>query len=67
MVVLLVHAAGPESLHLLHELTESAEYEGFRRDSVPSESSSKSPAPEPWLQNRLRQNVQFGVLFAPPP
>lgn len=42
-----VHAAGPESLHLLHELTESAEYEGFRQDSVSPESSSKSPAPEP--------------------
>jgi hypothetical protein len=63
VVSFLVHAAGPESLHLLHELTDFAEYEGFCRDSVPPESSSKSPAPEPWLRNRLRQNVHFWRTF----
>jgi hypothetical protein len=63
LLLSLVYAAGPGSLHLLHELTESAEYEGFRRDYVSPESSSKSPAPEPWLRNRLRQNVKFWRTF----
>jgi hypothetical protein len=55
-------AAGTKSLHVLQELTESAEFKGFCRSS--SESASKpKPESEPWLQNRLRNNVQFWKTF----
>jgi hypothetical protein len=61
-----LHAAGSESLHLLHELTESAEYEGPAQKPSSFESSSKSQqstTAEPWLRNRLRQNIAFWRTF----
>ncbi|GAQ87894.1 hypothetical protein KFL_003850140, partial [Klebsormidium nitens] len=56
-----------ESLHLLADLTEAAEFEGFRRAAKPSSSTSSgqpsAPKSEPWLRNRLRQHIAFWRTF----
>jgi hypothetical protein len=63
-VFLSIIAAEAESLHLLSELTESAEFEGFRKpessQSVPSNSTSES---EPWLRSRLCNQKHFWSTF----
>jgi hypothetical protein len=63
--VFLLHAAESESLHLLHDLTESSEFEGFRNPRVdPVQSASSAPSePEPWLRNRLRAKLPFWKQF----
>jgi hypothetical protein len=56
-------AATDESLHKLANLTEAAEFEGFRdpaKNAAAKESSSK---PEPYLRHRLRRHVQFWQSF----
>lgn len=54
-----------DSLHLLSDLTESSEFEGFRKPSQPSSSTSAGqPQPaEPWLRNRLRKQLPFWKTF----
>jgi hypothetical protein len=61
---LLLHAAESESLTLLHELTDSAEYEGFaKKPASETPQSSSAAASEPWLRNRLWNNIQFWRTF----
>jgi hypothetical protein len=56
-------AAEAESLHLLSELTDSAEFEGFRKPK-PSQSIPSDQSPhEPWLRNKLRNQKQFWSTF----
>jgi hypothetical protein len=64
-VFFLLHAAEVESMHMLHDLTESSEFEGFKKTPAPSvQSASTKPAePEPWLRNRLRSNLPFWRSF----
>lgn len=52
-------------MRLLHDLTESSEFEGFKRTPAPSvQSASNKPVdPEPWLRNRLRSNLPFWRSF----
>ncbi|GAQ93297.1 hypothetical protein KFL_014250010 [Klebsormidium nitens] len=53
-----------DSLHMLSDLTESSEFEGFRDPPQPSASSSGQPQPaEPWLRNRLRDKLAFWKTF----
>jgi hypothetical protein len=65
MLFFLVHAAEAESLHLLHDLTESSEFEGFRKPTLdPVQSASNGPVEsEPWLRNMLRAKLPFWQSF----
>lgn len=45
-------------MHLLSELTESAEFKGFWKPAGSSKSDA-GPASEPWLRNRLRNHKEF--------
>jgi hypothetical protein len=56
-------AAEAESFHLLSELTNSAEFEGFRKLKSSQSNSSGQSSPEPWLRNRLRNQKQFWSTF----
>jgi hypothetical protein len=56
-------AAEAESIHLLSELTDSAEFEGFRKPEPSQSDSHGSSHPEPWLRNRLRNQKQFWSTF----
>jgi hypothetical protein len=56
-------AAEFESLHLLFELTESAEFEGFRKPATSKSESPSLPKHEPWLRNRLRNQKSFWQTF----
>jgi hypothetical protein len=47
-----------ESLHKLADLTEAAEFEGFKKPPTASTKPEK-PAPEPFLCNRLRSRLPF--------
>lgn len=49
-------------MHKLSDLTDSAEFEGFPRPQQ-SASEKKEKTSEPWLRNRLRQNVAFWRTF----
>jgi hypothetical protein len=62
IVLVSFFAAELDSLHLLLELTESAEFEGFRKPE-PSVKSDLKPTPEPWLRNRLRDQKAFRSTF----
>ncbi|GAQ93302.1 reverse transcriptase [Klebsormidium nitens] len=57
-------SATDESLHKLADLTDAAEFEGFKDSgSRSSASDSTPPKKEPWLRHRLRQRVQFWESF----
>jgi hypothetical protein len=56
-------AAEAGSLHLLSELTDSAEFEGFRKPEFSQSNSSDQSPPEPWPRNRLRNQKQFWSTF----
>jgi hypothetical protein len=57
--LLFLSAAEAESLHLLSKLTESSEFEGFRKTPASHSTSSESPKLEPWLRNCLRNHLSF--------
>jgi hypothetical protein len=59
-VPFLLHCAAnvEESLHKLADLTEAAEFEGFRKPPTPL-SEPEKPAPEPFLRHRLRSRLPF--------
>ncbi|GAQ88451.1 reverse transcriptase [Klebsormidium nitens] len=52
-----------ESLHKLADLTDAAEFEGFKDPPKAAAAKSSSKAPEPWLRHRLRRHVQFWRAF----
>jgi hypothetical protein len=62
-VLLFLSAAGDESLHLLANLTKSANFEGFCRFANPVPAPQTAPAPKPWLHNYLRQHASFWTTF----
>ncbi|GAQ81891.1 hypothetical protein KFL_000940010, partial [Klebsormidium nitens] len=52
-----------ESLHKLADLTEAAEFEGFRDPAKNTASKSAANKSEPWLRHRLRRHAQFWQSF----
>jgi hypothetical protein len=48
-----------ESLHKLADLTEAAEFEGFRKPPPASDKSATPPPAEPFLRHRLRSRLPF--------
>jgi hypothetical protein len=59
----LLFAATDESLHKLADLTEAAEFEGFRDPAKNAAASEPASKREPFLRHRLRRHVQFWQSF----
>ncbi|GAQ87463.1 reverse transcriptase [Klebsormidium nitens] len=55
--------ATDESLHKLADLTEAAEFEGFKNPGKAAASKPSASKQEPWLRHRLRRHVQFWQSF----
>jgi hypothetical protein len=58
-----ISAATEESLHKLADLTEAAEFEGFRDPAKNAAAKESAPKREPFLRHRLRRHVEFWQFF----
>ncbi|GAQ81226.1 reverse transcriptase [Klebsormidium nitens] len=52
-----------ESLHKLADLTDAAEFEGFRDPAKNAAAKESAPKREPYLRHRLRRHVEFWQSF----
>jgi hypothetical protein len=59
----LFSAVTEESLHKLADLTEAAEFEGFRDPAKNASKKESAPKREPFLRHRLRRHVEFWQSF----
>lgn len=63
VLCILPRAATGESLHKLADLTDAAEFEGFRDPEKNAADKQSAPKHEPYLRHRLRRHVQFWQSF----
>jgi hypothetical protein len=63
LIHLFVPAVSSKSFHKLSDLTDSAEFEGFARPQTSDFEKKEKTSSEPWLRNRLKNNISFWRTF----